>query len=107
MALNLADYQTKAIRAVKAFWGNRDKAQQKQIKAGKTDAGSRGAVTAGNNMDGFVSILIDLIEDNGLKDATIIRNGHVQLSLPGYFRPTKMWDMLVLRENKLIAAIEL
>lgn len=107
MAINLADYQTKAIRAVKTFWKNRDEAQQKQIKAGKADAGSRGAVTAGNNMDGFVSILSDLIEENGLKDATIIRNGHVQLTLPGYFRPTKMWDMLVLRQNKLIAAIEL
>lgn len=107
MALNLADYQRKATQAVKAFWGNRDAAQQRQIQSGRVDAGNRGAVTAGKNMDGFVSLLIDLIKANGLKDAEIIREGRIPLTLPGYFRPTKMWDMLVLRQNRLIAAIEL
>ncbi len=107
MALKLANYQKKATESVKAFWGNRDAAHKKQIEAGKSDAGSRGAVTAGKNMDGFVALLIDLIEANGLKDATIIREGRIPLTLPGYFRPTKMWDMLVLRENRLIGAIEL
>jgi hypothetical protein len=107
MRLNLANYQKKATESVKAFWGNRDAARQKQIEAGKVDAGSRGAVTAGKNMDGFVALLIDLIKANGLKDATIIREGRIPLTLPGYFRPTKMWDMLVLRNGRLIAAIEL
>lgn len=107
MPLKLANYQKKATESVKAFWGNRNAARQKQIEAGKADAGSRGAVTAGKNMDGFVALLIDLIKANGLKDATIIREGRIPLTLPGYFRPTKMWDMLVLRENRLVAAIEL
>jgi hypothetical protein len=107
MALNLANYQKKAAESVKAFWGNRDAARQKQIEAGKIDAGSRGAVTAGKNMDGFVALMIDLIEVNGLKNATVIREGRIPLTLPGYFRPTKMWDMLVLRDNRLIAALEL
>lgn len=107
MALNLANYQKKASESVKAFWGNRDAAHKKQIEAGKSDAGSRGAVTGGKNMDGFVALLIDLIKANGLKDATVIREGRIPLTLPGYFRPTKMWDMLVLRESRLVAAIEL
>lgn len=107
MALNLADYHKKATKAVKAFWGNRDAAQLRQLEAGKSDAGTRGAVTTGKNMDGFVSLLIDLIKANGLKDAKIIRDGRIHLTLPGYFRPTKMWDMLVVRENRLLGAIEL
>jgi hypothetical protein len=107
MALNLANYQKKAAESVKAFWGNRDASRQKQIEAGKIDAGNRGAVTGGKNMDGFVALMIDLIEANGLKDATVIREGRIPLTLPGYFRPTKMWDMLVLRENRLVAALEL
>jgi len=106
MALDLANYEKKAAQSVKAFWGNRDEARQKQIKAGKTDAGSRGAVTAGKNMDGFVALMIDLVKANGLKDATIVREGRIPLTLPGYFRPTKQWDMLVLRDNRLIAALE-
>ncbi len=107
MALNLAEYQKKATKAVKVFWSTRDIAHKKQIESGKSDAGSRGAVTGGKNMDGFVSMLIDLIKANGLKDAEIVRDGRIQLTLPGYFRPTKMWDMLVIRRNRLIAAIEL
>ena len=107
MALKLVNYQKKAAESVKAFWGNREAAHQKQVEAGKTDAGSRGAVTGGKNMDGFVALLIDLIEANGLKNATIIRQGRIPLTLPGYFRPTKMWDMLVLLDNRLIAAVEL
>lgn len=29
------------------------------------------------------------------------------MTLPGYFRPTKLWDLLVINEGRLIAAIEL
>lgn len=107
MSLNLANYEKKAAQSVKAFWGNRSAAHQKQIEAGKVDAGSRGSVTAGKNMDGFVALMTDLVKANGLKNADIVRDGRIPLTLPGYFRPTKMWDMLVLRGNRLVAALEL
>lgn len=106
MSLDLADYETKARDAVMAFWGNRDKAKQKQIEAGVTDAGERGSVTAGNNMDGFVALVIDLVKANGLSHASIHRQRKV-LTLPGYFRPTKLWDLLVINDGRLVAAVEL
>ena len=74
MAINLADYERKARDSVKAFWGNREAARQKQIEAGKTDQGERAAVTAGKNMDGFIALMIDLVEANGLQDALIMRD---------------------------------
>lgn len=107
MALNLANFEKNAAESIKAFWGNRRAALKKQIEAGKSDAGSRGAVTAGKNMDGFVALLIDLVEANGLKSATIIREGRIPLTLPGYFRPTKIWDLLVINNGQLVAAAEL
>ena len=107
MPLDLVDYQSKATESIKAFWGNREAALKKQAETGKADAGNRGAVTAGRNMDGFVALMIDLVEANGRKDALVIREGRIPLTLPGYFRPTKSWDMLVLHQNRLIAAIEL
>ena len=107
MPLNLPDYDKKVTKAVKAFWKNRETAHKRQVASGKTDAGTRGAVTAGKNMDGFVSFLIDVIKANGLRNAEIIRDGRVPLTLPGYFRPTKMWDMLVINRGRLIAATEL
>ena len=106
MGIDLVDYEQKARDAVMAFWGNREKARQKQIEAGKVDQGDRSGVTAGKNMDGFVALVIDLIEANGLVTAEIHRNRAV-VTLPGYFRPTKLWDLLVIHQGRLIAAIEM
>lgn len=106
MALDLVDYEVKAQAAVQAFWGNRAAAKQKQIEAGRADQGERAGVTAGKNMDGFLALVLDLIRANGLADAEIHQN-RAMLTLPGYFRPTKLWDLLVLYQGQLIAAIEL
>jgi hypothetical protein len=105
MALDLANYETMAREAVQAFWGNREQARKKQIEAGKVDAGERGAVTAGKNMDGFIALVIAIVRANGLADAEIHR-ARTLLTLPGYFRPTKLWDLLVLHEGRLVAALE-
>jgi len=106
MALDLVDYNRKVQEAVRAFWGNREAARQKQVETGKADQGERGGVTAGNNMDGFLALIIDIVRANGLENADIHRNRAV-VALPGYFRPTKNWDVLVIYRNELIAAIEL
>jgi len=106
MALDLVDYEAKARDAVKAFWGNRAAARQKQIESGKVDQGERAGVTAGKNMDGFRALMLDVVKANGLADAEIHQNKRM-LTLPGYFRPTKLWDLLVIYKGELIAAIEL
>ena len=106
MALDLVDYEKKSAEAVMAFWGNREKARQKQIEAGKADQGERAGVTAGKNMDGFIALIIDIVQANGLAHAAIYQKRAV-LTLPGYFRPTKLWDVLVIHKKQLIAAVEL
>lgn len=106
MGIELVDYEKKAKEAVMAFWGNREKARQKQIEAGTVDQGERAGVTAGKNMDGFIALVIDLVKANGLGHADIHQQ-RAFLTLPGYFRPTKLWDLLVIYQGRLIAAIEL
>ena len=105
MSIDLANYEHKAREAVKAFWGNREAARQKQIESGKADQGERAGVTAGKNMDGFLALARDIVRLNGLDQAEIClqRRG---LALPGYFRPTKLWDMLVINDGRLVAALE-
>lgn len=105
MGIDLVDYEHKAREAIMAFWGNREKARQKQVEAGKADQGERVGVTAGKNMDGFVALISDIVKSNGLQDADIKLNNGV-LTLPGYFRPTKRWDMLVMSRGQLVAALE-
>jgi hypothetical protein len=43
-------------------------------------------------MDGFLALMIDIVRANGLADAQIHQSRSV-LTLPGYFRPTKLWDL--------------
>ena len=61
MALDLVDYEQKARKTIKAFWGNREAAKQKQIESGKADQGERAGVTTGKNMDGFLALVLDII----------------------------------------------
>lgn len=105
MPLDLADYDLKARDAVKGFWSGRKKAAKKQRAAGKKDQGERSAVTAGSNMNGFINLVVDIVRANGLPNADIMLQRRL-LTLPGYFRPTKLWDLIVMHQGKLVAAIE-
>jgi len=106
MALDLVDYERKARQAVMRFWESREAAKDKQRRSGKADQGERASVTAGKNMDGFLDLVLDIVQANGLDEAEIHRDRRM-LTLPGYFRPTKQWDLLVTYQGNLIAAIEL
>jgi hypothetical protein len=70
------------------------------------DAGSRGAVTAGKNMDGFLPLIEAILHENGLPDAIVTQNKAVK-TLPGFFRPTKKWDYVVTYRGKLVAILEM
>lgn len=105
MALDLANYEKTAREAIKLFWNSRAEARSKQAESGKPDQGERAGVTAGKNMDGFVQLAVDVIKANGLSEEDIMLQKRV-LTLPGYFRPTKLWDVLAVRRGRLIAALE-
>ena len=105
MNFDLAHYEARAQDAVKVFWHNRAAAQNKQLEADLPDMGTRGAVTAGKNMDGFLALARMLIEDNGFANADICTQQRA-LTLPGFFRPTKIWDLLVMHQGNLVAAFE-
>lgn len=105
MPLDLADYEAKAHTAVKHFWISRKKAVKKQQTSGKKDQGERSAVTGGNNLHGFINLVVDIVHANGLTHADVLQKRRL-LTLPGFFRPTKVWDLLVMNRGRLVAAIE-
>lgn len=55
-------------------------------------------------MNGFIKLLTELIEEFGIKSQHIFH--HTSLELPGFFRPTKEWDLLVVRDGQLILGLE-
>ena len=98
------DLDRRLSEAVARFWGTRKDQQKKQRRTGKEDQGLRGAVTGGAQMDGFALLIADLALSAGIPETSIYRKK--ALELPGYFRPTKEWDLLVILENQLVAVIE-
>ena len=100
--LSTEKYQRLLTKAVKHFWKTRD-SQAKGQK--KSDQGSRSSVTGGKQLDGFIELLVQVSKDLGVPEACIYTKGN---NLPGYFRPTKDWDFLIITpKNQLIAVVEL
>ncbi len=101
----MKDLRGRVGAAVRQFWRTRQKQEKRQGKAtGKRDQGSRSAVTGGAQMDGFVQLVSELLVESGIPDATIYRKRNVEI--PGFFRPTKEWDLLVVIDGHLLASIE-
>lgn len=56
-------------------------------------------------MDGFSRKVAELLVDVGIREVDIFQKRAVEL--PGFYRPTKEWDIVVVVEGCLLAAIEL
>jgi restriction endonuclease XhoI-like protein len=98
------DYRDRLAKAVRNFWRIRTQQHKKQgTTTGKKDAGNRSAVTGGKHLDGFIKLLAELLSEAGLPDSTIHTT---TTTLPGYFRPTKNWDLVVVVDEQLLASIE-
>jgi len=91
-------------KAVSHYWTTRQSQREKQKKRGLNDAGLRSAVTGGAQMDGFINLFKQLVIDAGIGEKFIFYKKH--LELPGFFRPTKEWDLLVVKDGQLIVALE-
>ena len=104
MALH-PDLDKELRRAIKHFWLTRKKQASKQgTKSGARDAGDRTAVTGGRQMDGFINLVSDFLAANGIPKAEVFCRKEVEL--PGWYRPEKQWDLLIVANGELIAGIE-
>lgn len=97
----------RVAKAIKHFWKTRTSQGRKQgTRRGRKDYGNRTVTTGGKQLDGFVDLFEQLLEEAGVPSETIFRDGLADLTLPGFFRPTKRWDLLVVARGQLLAAIE-
>lgn len=120
-------------QASRLFWDIRKNQQAKQKAAGDVrDIGTRSQVTGGGHLDAFLSIFATVAKYCGYtKDEVFFKDNQLleferkqeeceldetskeieapcknSVTLPGYFRPTKQWDLVVIRKGCLVAAIE-
>ncbi len=101
----MIDLDRQLASAVRKFWQTRRRQRRRQGSvSGKSDQGSRRAVTGGAQMDGFVDLVRRLLVESGLPRASVFVKKRVVL--PGFFRPTKEWDLLAVVDDRLLATIE-
>ena len=98
------DLDDRILSAVEFFWATRKGQITRQNQAGTHDQGNRGAVTGGKQLDGFVELIREVLLMNGVPERCVFTDNY--LELPGYFRPNKKWDLLVVDKNELIIAVE-
>ena len=105
MQVDIDKYQPLIKSAIECFWNTRKKQKTQQSSKIVKDTGNRSAVTGGKQLDGFIDLLSTIAEDIGIPNNCIYTKGN---HIPGYFRPTKDWDLLIISPNKkLISIIEL
>lgn len=90
--------------AVRAFWDTRLAQAEAARLRGLADQGARGAVTGGKQMNGFIRIIVDYLKKAGVPESDIFLKNR---ELPGYFRATKDWDLVVVSDGQLLVALEL
>lgn len=104
MTVDYEHFERRFHDAIASFWNARDRQKQKQIEGGKIDAGTRGAVTGGTQMGALEVLVSDVLQQAGLQDCDI--KTRTALELPGYYRPEKKWDLIVVSAGQLVAVME-
>jgi hypothetical protein len=99
--LSTEKYQYLINACIATFWRTRN---SQSFKQKIIDQGTRGAVTGGKQLDGFIELLALIAKDLGIPESCI----HTRRNfLPGFFRPSKNWDLVIISPNQnLIAAVE-
>ncbi|MFL4905209.1 PaeR7I family type II restriction endonuclease [Streptomyces sp. MMS24-I2-30] len=93
--------------AIAAYWGAKElQREQSAIKAA-VGTGTAGSVRGGKHFDPIALLLSKFFLDAGYPPESIRVAKSQGLELPGYYRPQKQWDLVVVHGNTLVAAFEL
>lgn len=101
----MPDLREEIADAVRHFWRTREAQGAAQGGAlGDKDRGSRAKVTGGAHIDGFIHLVAAKLREAGCGDHHLFLRQRTEL--PGYFRPTKEWDLIVKVDGHLVACME-
>ena len=92
--------------AILGMYDSIERAREAQAAAGHPDQGARQGITSGKHLDPIAAIIRDDLINAGFHPDEVYDQGRL-CTLPGWFRPTKNWDLLALDNGELVSAIEL
>jgi hypothetical protein len=89
------------LTAIRNSFAVRDSQAARQAATGTVDTGTRGSVTGGAHIDDIALVLEEVFLENGVPKTSVKRSNGVEV--PGYYRPTKKWDLVVTGRGCLVA----
>jgi hypothetical protein len=92
--------------AIAGYWQTKDRQRVVAEAIRSTAEGSSKAVRGGGHFNPIVNLLARFFLDAGYPESAIGASG-AKATLPGFYRPTKEWDLVVVHEGVLVAAFEL
>lgn len=104
-AVSLLDtLHAEVAEAVRWYWATRSGQRAKQQASAHSTRGRRADVLGGKHLDGFAVLVEDLLVEQGVPPDSVLHD--YAATLPGYYRCTKRWDVAVVHEGQLLAAVE-
>lgn len=105
MTQSLDNLEALVSEAVRYYWATRHEQGRRQGSNGDKDRGFRQSVTGGGHLDGFANLVANLLNEIGVPEGWI-HFGRGDNEIPGFFRATKGWDMVIVADGVLLALVE-
>ena len=91
--------------AVQSCWSGRQEAASRQLAEGLVrDVGLRAGATSGKHLDAMAALIGKIFLKAGMPADSLFFNSRVEV--PGFYRAEKQWDLLVVLDDTLVAAVE-
>lgn len=103
MTSSLPDYSDAFAAAVSEFWAIKSSQQSAADQVGKSGAGTSGSVRAGKHMTPFEELIQQVVRDAGI---IVDPPAGDTVYLPGYYRETKSWDVVLQYKGHVLAVVE-
>lgn len=92
--------------AVAAYWRTKDEQGAAAQEIRSTAEGTAKTVRGGGQFNPLINLISRFFTDAGYPLESVgVKKG--QVTLPGFFRPNKQWDLVVVYREVLVAAIEM
>lgn len=92
--------------AIAAYWKTKGEQEAAASEIRSTAEGTAKTVRGGGQFNPLVNLISRFFTDAGYPLESVGVEGR-QVTLPGFFRPNKRWDLVVVHKGVLVAAIEM
>ena len=93
--------------AIAAYWDARRLQNEHAAIKAAVGAGTAGSVRGGKHFDAIAVLLAKFFLEAGYPPESIRVTKSQGLELPGFYRPQKQWDLVVVHRGVLVAAFEM